>query len=42
MALIVFGFTYLVAAAVYALVTVLAVGKRVRSFKAISPACYLH
>ena len=37
MAFTVFGFTYLVAAAVYALVMVLAVGERVRSFKAISP-----
>jgi hypothetical protein len=37
MALVVFGFTYLVAAAIYAVVTVLAVGERARSFKAISP-----
>ena len=34
--LIVFGFTYLVAAAIYALVMVLAVGERVRSLKAVS------
>jgi hypothetical protein len=37
MALVVFGFTYLVTAGIYALVTVLAVGERARSFKAISP-----
>jgi hypothetical protein len=37
MALVVFGFTYLITAAVYAVVTVLAVGERARSFKAISP-----
>jgi hypothetical protein len=37
MALVVFGFTYLVAAAIYAVVTVLAVDERARSFKAISP-----
>jgi hypothetical protein len=32
-----FGFTYLVAAAIYVLVNVLAVGERARSFKVISP-----
>src|SRR5258706_13974269 len=37
MALVVFGITYLVAAAIYAVVTVLAVGERARSFKAVSP-----
>src|SRR5262249_55429117 len=37
MGLVVFGFTYLVAAAIYALVNVLAVGERARSFKVISP-----
>jgi hypothetical protein len=37
MALMVFGFTYLVAAAIYAIVTILAVAERARSFKAISP-----
>jgi hypothetical protein len=37
MALVVFGFTYLVAAAIYAVVTVLALGERARSFKVISP-----
>ena len=37
MALVVFGFTYLVAAAIYAIVTVLAVAERARSFKAVSP-----
>lgn len=37
MALVIFGFTYLVAAAIYSLVAVLAVGERARSFKAISP-----
>jgi hypothetical protein len=37
MALLVFGITYLVAAAIYALVTLLSVGERTRSFKAISP-----
>jgi Protein of unknown function (DUF4239) len=36
MALVVFGFTYLVAAVIYAIVTVLAVAERARSFKAIS------
>ena len=37
MALLVFGFTYLVTAAIYAVITVFAVGERARSFKAISP-----
>ena len=37
MALVVFGFTYLFAGALYALVGVLAVGERARSFKMISP-----
>jgi uncharacterized MnhB-related membrane protein len=37
MSLLVFGFTYVVAAAIYALVNLLAVGDRARSFKAISP-----
>src|SRR6266478_4951273 len=37
MALVVFGVTYLVTAAIYAVVMVLAVGERARSFKAISP-----
>ena len=37
MAPIVFGFTYLVAAAIQAVVAVLAVGERGRSFKAITP-----
>src|SRR5438477_3736312 len=37
MTLVVFGLTYLVAAAIYAAVTVLAVGERARSFKAVSP-----
>jgi hypothetical protein len=36
MALVVFGATYLVAAVIYTLVMVLAVGERARSFKAIS------
>jgi hypothetical protein len=36
MALIIFGFTYLVSAALYAVVAKLAVGERARSFKAIS------
>jgi hypothetical protein len=36
MALVVFGFTYLVAAAIYAVVAGLAVGEGARSFKAIS------
>jgi hypothetical protein len=38
MAPVVFGFTYLVAAAVWAVVAVLAVGERARSFKAIAPS----
>jgi hypothetical protein len=37
MALLVFGFTYLVTATIYAVITVFAVGERARSFKAISP-----
>src|SRR5262245_44977906 len=37
MAIAVFGFTYLVTGAIYAMVTLLAVGERARSFKAISP-----
>src|SRR5215467_10616221 len=37
MALLVFDVTYLLAAAIYAVVTVLSVGERGRSFKAISP-----
>ena len=37
MALVVFGFTYLVAGGIYALVTALATGERGRAFKAISP-----
>jgi hypothetical protein len=37
MALVVFGVTYLIAAAIYTLVAVLAVGERSRAFKAISP-----
>src|SRR5215469_15031890 len=37
MALLVFGVTYLLAAAIYVAVTVLSVGERARSFKAISP-----
>jgi Protein of unknown function (DUF4239) len=37
MALVVFGTTYLVTAAIHAVVTALAVGERARSFKAVSP-----
>ena len=37
MALVVFGFTYLVTAAIHVVVLVLAVGERARSFKAVSP-----
>ena len=37
MALIIFGFTYLVAAALYAVVAILGAGERARSFRAISP-----
>ncbi len=37
MAILVFGFTYLITAGIYAVITVLAVGERARSFKAISP-----
>ena len=37
LALVVFGFTYLVSAAIYAVVMVLAVGERARSFKTVSP-----
>ncbi|HXP66066.1 MAG TPA: hypothetical protein VN815_11365 [Steroidobacteraceae bacterium] len=38
MALVIFGATYLVAAATYVMVAMLAVGERARSFKAVSPA----
>jgi hypothetical protein len=38
MALVIFGFTYLVTAAIYSVVAVLAVGERARSFKAVSPS----
>jgi hypothetical protein len=37
MALIVFGFTFLLAAAIYVIVMILAIGERARSFKAVSP-----
>ena len=37
MALFVFGFTYLLSAAIYIIVMVLAVGDRSRSFKSVSP-----
>jgi hypothetical protein len=37
MTLVVFGFTYLLTAGIYALVTVLAKGERARAFKAVSP-----
>jgi hypothetical protein len=37
MALVVFGFTYLLAAAIFAAVTALAIGERAKSFKAVSP-----
>src|SRR6201985_2647018 len=37
MALVVFGFTYLLAAIVFAVVAVLATGERTKSFKAVSP-----
>jgi len=37
MALLVFGFTYLVTAAIYAVVALFAEGERARSFKAVSP-----
>src|SRR5262249_17326415 len=37
MAVVVFGFIYLIAAAIYAVVKVLAIGERARSFKAVSP-----
>jgi hypothetical protein len=35
--LLVFGFTYLVTAAIYAVVALSALGERARSFKAVSP-----
>jgi Protein of unknown function (DUF4239) len=38
MAPVVFGFTYLVAAAIQVIVAVLAVGERARSFKAVAPS----
>src|SRR5262245_36179907 len=37
MALVVFGFTYVLAAAIFFVVQALAVGERARSFKAVSP-----
>ena len=37
MTLVIFGFTYLVAAAIYLIVRWLAVGDRARSFKAVTP-----
>jgi len=37
LALVVFGLTYMATAAIYSIVTVLAMGDRTRSFKAISP-----
>jgi hypothetical protein len=37
MAILVFGFTYLITAGIYAVITVLAVGERARSFKVVSP-----
>jgi hypothetical protein len=37
MALTIFGLTYLLAAAIFAIVTLLATGERAKSFKAISP-----
>src|SRR5499427_8438009 len=37
MALLVFGLTYLITAIIYMVITVLAVGERARSFKAVSP-----
>jgi hypothetical protein len=37
MALLTFSFTYLIAAGVYAVVSLLAVGERARAFKAVSP-----
>jgi hypothetical protein len=37
MAVVVFGFTYSVAAVIYTAVMVVAIGKRARSFKAVSP-----
>ena len=37
MTLLVFGFTYLVTTAIYAVVALFAVGERAKSFKAVSP-----
>src|SRR5262245_3797011 len=37
MAILVFGFTYLVTAGIYAVIAAFAVGERARSFKAIAP-----
>jgi uncharacterized protein DUF4239 len=37
MAILIFGSTYLIAAGIYAVVAVLAVGERARAFKAVSP-----
>ena len=39
MAILVFGFTYLVTAGIYAVIAVFAVGERARSFKAVAPGC---
>jgi hypothetical protein len=38
MAFLIFGFTYLIAGMVYAVVSVLTVGERARAFKAVSPS----
>ena len=40
MALTVFGFTYLLAAIIYVVVMILAIGERARSFKAVSPGMF--
>lgn len=40
MAIFVFGCTFLVTAAIYWIVTLLAIGERARSFKAVPPRCW--
>jgi len=40
MAVVIFGVTYLVAVAIYAVVRVVAKGERARSFKVVSPSVF--
>jgi hypothetical protein len=42
MAVLIFGVTYLIALAIFAVVMILATGERARGFRAASPECCLH